>query len=596
MHTAPASRRRRALLGILTLVAFTALWATYRLGLAGAHRADLVTLSVVGTNDVHGNVFPKNGRGGVAALGGYLKNLRAARAADGGAVLLLDAGDTFLGTIESNLTEGAIVIDAYNRLGYTAGTIGNHEFDYGAVDNASAEEREDDDPQGAVKARAAQAAYPYLAANLLDASTHRPVEWPNVKPSILVEQAGVKIGLIGVTTAVALRAALAPNVRGLELAPLAPTIAHEAQALRKAGAAVVIVTAHAGGRCAKFDAPADLSSCDGSSEIFEVARNLPTGLVDAIVAGHTHQGLAHIVNGIAITEAFWGGRAFGRVDLVVDRGAGRLVEARPFAPREICLQEDPVKGGCDPFADATPAWVPARYEGRPVESDPAVLAAMEPALQRVRDLQQRPLPVQLDSPLRRTGDLESPLNNLFADALLESAPDADLAINNNAIGGLRSDLPPGPLTFGRLYDVFPFDNRVARAVVRGGELERVLAEEMQRGRRGALGVSGIRVRAACETSGVRVKIARASGRSIAEDEPLKIVTTDFLLAGPGQVFTSVAPPGGYDVSGTAPLVRQVVAHWMSRHGGHLRDDQFVSARRPRWEVTGLPMSACRASS
>ena len=38
--------------------------------------------------------------------------------ADGGAVLLLDAGDTFLGTIESNLTEGGLVIDAYNALGY----------------------------------------------------------------------------------------------------------------------------------------------------------------------------------------------------------------------------------------------------------------------------------------------------------------------------------------------------------------------------------------------------------------------------------------------------------------------------------------------
>lgn len=580
----------------MTLVAFTLLWATYRLGLAGARRADLVTLSIVGTNDVHGNVFPKNGRGGIAVLGGYLKNLRAARQVDGGAVVLLDAGDTFLGTIESNLTEGALVIDAYNALGYTAGTIGNHEFDYGAVDNDSAEEDEYDDPQGAVKARAAQATYPYLAANLLDASTHRPVAWPNVRPSVLVERAGVKVGIIGVTTSVALRAALAPNVRGLEVAPLAPAIAAEAQALRGAGAAVVLVTAHAGGRCGKFESSSDLSSCDGSSEIFEVARNLPTGLVDVIVAGHTHQGLAHVVNGIAITEAFSGGRAFGRVDLVVDRGTGRVVEARPFAPREICLREDAVRGGCDPFEESPANLVAARYEGRPVESDPSVLAAMRPALERVRALQQLPLHVQVDSPLRRSGDLESPLTNLFADALRESAGDADLAISNNAIGGLRTDLPPGPLTFGRLYDVFPFDNRVARAVVRGGDLERVFAEEIRRGRRGALGVSGIRVRAACEASGVRVKIARSSGRPIAADDALKIVTTDFLLAGPGQVFTSVAPPGGFDVSGSAPLVRQVVSHWIQQRGGHLRDDQFVSAAHPRWHYSGLPMASCRATS
>ena len=93
-----------------------------------------VTLSIVGTTDLHGRVFPSDGRGGLALLGGYLRNLRAARALDGGAVLLLDAGDTFQGGIESNLSEGALVVDAYNALGYDALAIGNHEFEYGALD------------------------------------------------------------------------------------------------------------------------------------------------------------------------------------------------------------------------------------------------------------------------------------------------------------------------------------------------------------------------------------------------------------------------------------------------------------------------------
>ena len=92
-----------------------------------------VTLSIVGTTDLHGRVFPSDGRGGVAQFGGYLRNLRAARALDGGAVLLLDAGDTFEGGIASNLSEGALVVDAYNALGYDALAIGNHEFDYGAL-------------------------------------------------------------------------------------------------------------------------------------------------------------------------------------------------------------------------------------------------------------------------------------------------------------------------------------------------------------------------------------------------------------------------------------------------------------------------------
>ena len=42
--------------------------------------------------------------------------------------------------------------------------------------------------------------------------------------------------------------------------------------LRAAGAAVVIVASHAGGRCDRFDQPADLSSCDSESEIFRWLR------------------------------------------------------------------------------------------------------------------------------------------------------------------------------------------------------------------------------------------------------------------------------------------------------------------------------------
>src|SRR5262245_7899650 len=63
------------------------------------HAADRITLSIVGTTDVHGNIFPRGARGGVAVLAGYVNNVRAARAADGGAVLLVDSGDTYQGGI-----------------------------------------------------------------------------------------------------------------------------------------------------------------------------------------------------------------------------------------------------------------------------------------------------------------------------------------------------------------------------------------------------------------------------------------------------------------------------------------------------------------
>ncbi len=184
----------------------------------------LVTISIVGTNDLHGGVLEREGRGGLALLGGYLKQLRDVRARDGGAVLALDAGDMFQGTLESNLTEGASVVAAYNALGYTAAAVGNHEFDFGPVGPASTPRSAADDPRGALKARAAEAAFPFLAANLIDTTTGQPVAWRNVQPTTVVRAAGINVGIIGLMTREALSATIAANVGGLSVAPLAETI------------------------------------------------------------------------------------------------------------------------------------------------------------------------------------------------------------------------------------------------------------------------------------------------------------------------------------------------------------------------------------
>ena len=73
---------------------------------------------------------------------------------------------------------------------------------------------------------------------------------------------------------------------------------------------------------------------------------------------------------------------------------------------------------------------------------------------------------------------ESPLGNLFVDAIRDAFPGADAAVNNNGRGGLRADLSPGPLTYGALYDVFPFDNRLVELITRRkDEILRGILEE-----------------------------------------------------------------------------------------------------------------------
>jgi 2',3'-cyclic-nucleotide 2'-phosphodiesterase (5'-nucleotidase family) len=579
---------RRIALGVLSLAFLWFARATHLPGLAAApDQPALVTLSIVGTSDLHGAAFPRNGLGGLPLLAGYVNNLRVARASDGGAVLLIDSGDTFQGGIESNLSEGSLIVDAYNAMGYTAEAVGNHDFDFGSVDSPTARQLPGD-LRGALKARAAQARYPFLAANLIDDATGRPVEWPNVRRSVLVDAAGVKVGVVGVMTIGALRATLAANVQELRVAPLGPTIAAEASKLRAAGADVVIVASHAGGRCDRFDQPADLSSCDPESEIFQVARSLPHGLVDVIAAGHTHAGLAHQVDGIGIIEPSSHGQALGRVDVVFDRRTRSVARIQLFAPRQICAQQDPTTGNCVPTTESA---VPTRYEGRAVTPDPVIVQAMAPALRRVHELQATTLGVSLDAPIRRGGDLGSPLGNLFADALRDAVPGADVAVINNATSGLRADLPEGPMTFGRLYDVFPFDNRVVRFTLSGAELGRWLAGEIRRGRRGALGISGVGGRASCLGDGIHVDLLRAAGRPIRDEDRLLVVTIGSPTLSGG--LASAAPPGGVGPTDNAPVVREVVEDWF-RRPGHLADGQLADTSHQRLEYADAQLVGCVA--
>src|SRR6185436_15517918 len=104
---------RRMVPGMLMLASLWLATATIRPGLAATpDQPTLVTLSIVGTSDLHGVALPRNGLGGLPLLAGYVNNLRAARELDGGAVLLIDSGDTFQGDVESNLSEGALIVDA----------------------------------------------------------------------------------------------------------------------------------------------------------------------------------------------------------------------------------------------------------------------------------------------------------------------------------------------------------------------------------------------------------------------------------------------------------------------------------------------------
>ena len=323
-----------------------------------------------------------------------------------------------------------------------------------------------------------------------------------------------------------------------------------------------------------------------------MAASLPPGLVDVIAAGHTHQAVAHDVRGVAVVQAYALGRAFGRVDLAFDRDARRIVGRTFFAPQDICAVQAE-RDACGAASSSATPPAPARYEGNLVAADPSIGAAMAPALARVRAMRAAPLGVVLDTAIERgraqspaPGNAEPPLGNLFADAERERMI-ADVAINNNARGGLRADLPAGALTFGALYDVFPFDNRLVTLAITGAELRALLGDEARRGRPGALGLSGARVRVSCSTSGdLDVEVMHANGTPFADDERIVVAAMDSLVR--GARFAAVPASTGIDIPADAPLVREVVEDWLRARGGRLATSDFVQPERPRWQYVNDP--------
>jgi len=588
--------RARVLRLVLVLVFAVAATSSERRGPVGSALAQTpsrtLTLSIIATTDLHGGVIRRGERGGLALLGGYVRNVRAARLRDGGATLLVDSGDMFQGTLESNLNEGAVVVRAYNGLGYAAAAIGNHEFDFGPAGPEATSQKPGDDPRGALKARAAEARFPFLAANVIDDATGRQVAWPNVKPSTLVTTGGVKVGIIGVTTPQTPAQTIAQNVRGLTFTPLVPVITMEAASLRSRGASVVIVLAHAGGRCTRLDNPEDLSSCDQMAEIVDVARVLPPGLVDVIAAGHTHQAMAHDIAGIAVVEAYSGGRSFSRVDLTVDRSSAKVISRQIFAPRDLCAREDPATHTCDAAVSQTANLVPARYENRIVTADAAAAAAIAPAVRRALTTKNHPLGVFLETPIRIAAETESAVADLFGDGVLESTPGADVSIGNG--GGLRTDLPAGQLTYGQVYEVYPFDNRLVTLTLTGDQLARVVTYNLQRRELPTeiLSIAGFRVDATCESGRLRVALTRKAGAPIRPDERLTVVTSDFVASGGDGVLAPAGPSGESKSPARAPILREAVADWLRHRGGRLNESQFVSPENRRWRYPGVRPVSC----
>ena len=224
-----------------------------------------------------------------------------------------------------------------------------------------------------------------------------------------------------------------------------------------------------------------------------------------------------------------------------------------------------------------------------MEPDAAVERVLAPALEQVRALKAQPIGIVLETPIRRLLPA-SPLGNLVTDAYLAAVPGADVAVNNSG-GGLRADLPAGPLTYGSVFEVMPFDNLLVEPAPHRPAAAR-RSSRRPSSRDGAASASPEYGYArACEAGALTVAMTRPSGAAIADGDAVLVVTSDFLATGGDGILAPIMPAGGFPVDAGAPLLRDVLIEYLRRPGAPVREAQLVDPT-PRVSISGtIPCAA-----
>ncbi|MFG3294418.1 bifunctional metallophosphatase/5'-nucleotidase [Streptomyces sp. NPDC048179] len=483
----PSRRRTYALLasaaGLATVAALaSALPADAHSGKGhGHHQPDRYQdVQLLSFNDLHGNLEPPSGSsgrvtelqadgttktidaGGVEYLATHLREARK-----GNPYSITAAGGDMVGAspLISGLFHDEPTIEALNKLDLDVTTVGNHEFDEGAKELARLQNGGCHPTDGCYTDKKFKGAdFPYLAANVLDEKTDKPI----LKPYWVWQKKDVKIGFIGVTLEGTPGIVSADGVKGLAFKDEVETINKYAKVLQRQGVQSIVALVHEGGFPSSSSYNYDCDSPgagDGiSGPIVDIAKNV-TPAVDALVTGHTHTAYVCTIDDPAgnprmVTSAASFGRLYTDTTLTYDRRTGDIARTAVQSANHVVTRD--VAKAPD-LTELIGRW--------------NTLAA--PIGNRAIGY--------ISADVNNTGT-ESAMGDLIADAQFaygkELDPETDLALMNP--GGVRAGLTyaakgaegDGVVTYAEGFTVQPFANTVNLQDFTGAQLIQVLKEQV----------------------------------------------------------------------------------------------------------------------
>ena len=402
----------------------------------GDDRRDLV---VAATTDVHGRLRGWDYYTGTAdparSLAGAATIVDSLRSANPGRVVLVDAGDLLQGNpllfVSANVSPTPVhpAIAAMNVMQYDAAVVGNHEFNYGVP---------------LLRRAMSQASFPFLAANVRNASGGTFVAPFTVVTRPMPRGGILRVGIVGATTPGSM-VWDSDNMRSarLTVTDIIPAVRRAVADARRQKADVIVVLLHSGlNEAATYDTLA--TGLPSENVAARVASEIDG--IDLVVYGHSHRELVDsTINGALLVQPRNWAASVGVATLTMERSKGRWrvlarwgqsvrVEGHAESPRVLAATATSHR--------RTMAWVTA-----PVGRTAAVWHADSA---RVVDL---PITDLVNEVMRRAAGAQLSATAAFA---------------------LDATLDTGAITMAALSRLYPYDNTLRAVRVSGAQLRAYL--------------------------------------------------------------------------------------------------------------------------
>ncbi|RWA60746.1 bifunctional UDP-sugar hydrolase/5'-nucleotidase [Mesorhizobium sp.] len=341
---------------------------------------------------------------------------------EGQNVLLLNAGDSFQGSLFYITYKGAAEEEFLNQMKPDAVTLGNHEFD---------------DGESALVPYLDKAKFPIVSANVMP--NDKSGANGKFKPSIVVEVGGQKIGIVGaVTNDTPELASPGPNIA---IADDVKSITAEVEKLKGEGINKIIAVTHI-----------------GYNRERDVIAKIPG--VDVVVGGHSHTLLSN-------TDP----KAAGPYPTMVDNPDGYKVPVVQAASYSKYLGDFKVvfdDNGVVKEASGDPI-----YLDKSITPDPAVLARIKELgapIEALKNKEVAETTKAIDGSRENCRARECEMGNLVSDAILDRVKGQGVEIVISNGGGLRASIDQGTVTMGEVLTVLPFQNTLATFKISGKDL------------------------------------------------------------------------------------------------------------------------------